>query len=35
MSFKKIPKEVLKVIPNLEGYYRYDIDGNTYYHLLL
>ena len=31
MSFKKIPKEVLKVIPNLEGYYRYDIDGNTYY----
>jgi hypothetical protein len=31
MSIKRIAKEVLKINPNLEGYFRYNIDRNTYY----
>jgi len=32
MSLKRIAKEVLKINPNLEGYFRYNIDNNnTYY----
>ena len=31
MSVKRIAKEVLKINPNLEGYFRYNIDNNTYY----
>ena len=31
MSVKRISKEVLKINPNLEGYFRYNIDNNTYY----
>jgi hypothetical protein len=31
MSVKRIAKEVLKINPNLEGYFRYNIDSNTYY----
>lgn len=31
MSVKRIAKEVLKINPNLEGYFRYNINSNTYY----